>query len=247
MTLDTLKASVAWLSTNIDPAVPRALLVVAVLVVVYAVRKLFPRAWEEFARIVPVPRIDPAPVLLVLSKTWQALPGTLIGALTLALSTGGDPRASVKGAVFGALAALAHEIMKAVPWIPYQGKVGGSVPPPGASGNGGGSGGTITKLPTVQIQPWQDSPDEPAELSDLAPKWRHPYLRLALVTAVLLLVACDPRKPPCDESQLRAISKRYIERVTVVCLAKYDRKEDCPEWPALKADHRRELREACPQ
>jgi hypothetical protein len=198
-TLDTLKAAVAWLSTNIDPAVPRALLVVAVLVVVYAVRKLFPRAWEAFASVVPVPVIDPAPVLLVLSKFWQALPGTLLGMLSLALSTGGDPRATVKGAVFGALAALAHEVMKAVPWVPYRGEVG------------------KTKLPPV------------------------------LPLLLLMLLGCDPRKPPCDETKLRAVDERYTSRVLAVCLPKHDRKEDCPEWPALEADHRRELREVCPQ
>jgi hypothetical protein len=127
--LSQLKAAVAWLSVNVDPAVPRALLVLAVLVVVYAFRKLFPRAWEAFASVVPVPVIDAAPVLLVLSKFWQALPGTLLGMTTLALSTGGDVSATIKGAVFGALAALAHEVLKAVPWVPYRGEVGRMKPP----------------------------------------------------------------------------------------------------------------------
>lgn len=131
-TLDQLKAAVDFLSA-IDPILPRALLIASVLVIVYAFRKLFPGAWEWFARAVPVAVVDPAPVLLVLSKAWQALPGALLGALTLGLSTG-QVVPAVKGAVFGALAALAHEIMKAVPWIPYQGKTGDSDLPPGAGG-----------------------------------------------------------------------------------------------------------------
>lgn len=122
--LETIKQAAAWLSENVDPTVPRALFVVAVLVAVWLLRKTFPRAWEAFARVVRVPVIDPAPLLLLASKTWQALPGALIGGVTLALSTGGDVQATVKGIVFGALAALAHEVMKAVPWIPYQGTVG---------------------------------------------------------------------------------------------------------------------------
>lgn len=131
--LETIKAAAAWLSANVDPSVPRALFVVAVLVTVLLIRKAFPRAWEAFARVVRVPVIDPAPLLLLASKAWQALPGAVIGGVTLALGTGGDVRAAVKGVVFGALAALAHEVLKAVPWIPYQGAVG------------------KTKLPTLPI------------------------------------------------------------------------------------------------
>lgn len=127
----------------------------------------------------------------------------------------------------------------------------------------GGGGGVVDPQPTrIHFERPNDyPPDEPAECSSL-PWWAFLQLHMrrrgvyliaghgALVlfaAASLVVVGCEPRKPPCDESQLRAISKRYIERVTVVCLAKYDRKEDCPEWPALKADHRRELREVCPQ
>jgi len=70
---------------------------------------------------------------------------------------------------------------------------------------------------------------------------------LALVALVcLMLVGCDPRRPPCDESKLRAADERYVERVLTVCLPKYPNKESCPEWPALKAEHSRELKEICP-
>ena len=121
--LQQIQAAVAWLG-SVDPALPRALLVGLVFLTVYVVRKLFPRTWEFFAGAIPVSVIDPAPLLLVLSKTWQAFPGALLGAVAASLATGGDMRASVKGLVFGALAAVAHEFAKAAPWLPYTGAVG---------------------------------------------------------------------------------------------------------------------------
>jgi hypothetical protein len=127
--LSLLQQALAWL-TAIDPALPRALLVSVVFAAVYLLRKAFPRAWELFASVVPVPVIDPAPLLLLLSKSWQALPGALLGAAAAALASGADVRSAVKGALFGALAALAHEVAKAVPWLPYKGEVGRFRGPP---------------------------------------------------------------------------------------------------------------------
>jgi hypothetical protein len=127
--LSQLQQALAWLSA-IDPAVPRALLVALVFAAVYLFRKTFPRAWEAFASVVPVPVIDPAPGLLLLSKSWQALPGTLLGAAASAIAAGADVRPALKGALFGALAALAHEFAKAAPWLPYRGEVGKAKLPP---------------------------------------------------------------------------------------------------------------------
>jgi hypothetical protein len=70
---------------------------------------------------------------------------------------------------------------------------------------------------------------------------------MMLMLCFVALLGCNPRKPPCDESKLRAIDARYIERVGATCLTKYSYADDCPEYPALKAQHRAELREACPQ
>ncbi len=74
-----------------------------------------------------------------------------------------------------------------------------------------------------------------------------PAAMLVFAIAALSVLACDPRKPPCDESKLRQVDKAFVARVSSVCLAKYDVAEECPEYPALKANHRRELREVCPQ
>lgn len=73
-----------------------------------------------------------------------------------------------------------------------------------------------------------------------------PPVALMLVLALLLLrCSSAPVKPPCDEAKLGAIDAEYVEQVTFTCLPKYDRKEDCPEWPELKAKHRKRLREEC--
>jgi hypothetical protein len=127
--LSLLQQALAWLSA-VDPALPRALLVALVFASVYLIRKFFPRAWELFASAVPVPVIDPAPLLLLLSKSWQALPGALLGAAASALTSGADVKHAVKGALFGALAALVHEFAKAAPWLPYTGAVGRTKLPP---------------------------------------------------------------------------------------------------------------------
>lgn len=135
--LEMTKSALAYLS-DIDPALPRAALVATVFVVVWLLRKLLPGAWEGFARLVPgANKIDPPPVLMLIGKSWQALPAALIGAALLALQSGLSVKEAVRGAVFGALAALAHEVMKAVPWLPYSGATGGkekapSVPPTAA-------------------------------------------------------------------------------------------------------------------
>lgn len=63
---------------------------------------------------------------------------------------------------------------------------------------------------------------------------------------LLLLVGCSSVQPPCDESKLRAADERYVARVVATCLAKYDKASDCPAFPGLQAEHRRELREVCP-
>jgi hypothetical protein len=130
--------------------------------------------------------------------------------------------------------------------------VKGSPPAPPSSGSSSSS--TSDPEPT-RVPVWRDSPDEPAELSARpGVLWAFcPVLQLAplgcaaLACLVLALVACGPRQLPCDESKLRAADAAYLARVATVCLPFYSSAAECPEYPALKADHRRELRSICPQ
>ncbi len=73
-------------------------------------------------------------------------------------------------------------------------------------------------------------------------------VQLAFGVAVLLVTgACDPRKPPCDETKLRAVDTDYATAVATQCLRDYPDKESCPAWPALRDKHREDLRKVCPQ
>jgi hypothetical protein len=105
---------------------------------------------------------------------------------------------------------------------------------------------TALKVPQDRSRLHNDIPDEPAECRS----WRHPDWRLQLVFGVLLacVVSCSAfEKPlPCDESKLRAIDAEYSAKVIAECLPKYDTKEACPAFAGLQAEHRRQLKEACP-
>jgi hypothetical protein len=91
------------------------------------------------------------------------------------------------------------------------------------------------RLPKVQTEPLE----APAPKSRAVPP-------VMLVVLCLLLVGCaSAARLPCDEAKLRAIDADYVAQVTAVCLPKHDRKEDCPEWPALKVEHKRRLAEEC--
>lgn len=73
-----------------------------------------------------------------------------------------------------------------------------------------------------------------------------------LLMLCLVLLGCSQLKAaesklPCDDAKLRAVDERHVERVAKLCLVKYSRANECPEYPGLVAQHRRELREECPQ
>jgi hypothetical protein len=73
------------------------------------------------------------------------------------------------------------------------------------------------------------------------------FLLLGALTLLTTQSSCATLKPPCDEAKLAAIDASYIAKVSAACLPKYDRKEDCPEFEALRAEHRAELRQECGQ
>lgn len=79
-------------------------------------------------------------------------------------------------------------------------------------------------------------------------RWVLPAWCLPLAFGVFaLLPGCGllGGKPPCDESKLEAIDAAYISQMGVLCLPKYDRKEDCPDYPRLKTEHRQRLADEC--
>jgi hypothetical protein len=57
-------------------------------------------------------------------NTWQALPSALAGALFHAWQQGGSFEAAWKGAAITTLAPLTHHLLKALPIVPYDGKLG---------------------------------------------------------------------------------------------------------------------------
>jgi hypothetical protein len=124
---------------SVHQDLPWAAITLGVFLAVYLTRKLAPATWERFAAAVPVLAIDPSPVLVALSKLWQALPAVLLGAALPALASGGNVKQALVGAAMGALAPVLHELAKAAPWLPYRGatpepKKPPTLPPGGAGG-----------------------------------------------------------------------------------------------------------------
>lgn len=94
------------------------------------------------------------------------------------------------------------------------------------------------------VEPPPSKPNDPNDTVRIIPGG--PTLLLLFLAFAVHQQGCASPKPPCDEARLRAIDKDYAAKVIAVCLPRYDSKEACPEWPALQAEHRRQLREACP-
>lgn len=109
----------AWLAA-IDPALPAAVLVLLVFSTIYAVRRWLPSVWKAVEATVPFAgSLNAGPVFDAVWKTWQFLPGALLGAAVAALSAGLSVKSALWGVGSGALASLAHELMAA-----YRGQVG---------------------------------------------------------------------------------------------------------------------------
>jgi hypothetical protein len=85
----------------------------------WLVRRYRPSLWEACFEWLPAAFEENV------ARVVQALPSIVIGAALPALASGGDVRAAVTGAIFGALAPVAHHTLKAIPG-PYQGALGAS-------------------------------------------------------------------------------------------------------------------------
>lgn len=108
------------------PAAPSVILVALIWLSQWAVRRFVPDVWE---RIANWPFNGARPAATALRKVWQALPSIATGALLTSLSGSGSITEAVFGAVLGALAPAWHEVLKALPFVPYRGGKSPAVDP----------------------------------------------------------------------------------------------------------------------
>ncbi len=92
--------------------------------IIYVIRKKFGPQWERLVGFVPALNFDMTPWLALLSKLVQALPGTVLAAVLGAVTSGGSLVPTLVSALAGLLAAIGHEVLKAIPQIPYKGETG---------------------------------------------------------------------------------------------------------------------------
>lgn len=100
------------------------LIALVAFVAVYIIRKKFGPQWEKLASVIPALNFDLTPGLVILSKFVQALPSVLIAAAIGAATSGASLGPTLLAALAGLLAPLGHELIKAVPFIPYRGETG---------------------------------------------------------------------------------------------------------------------------
>jgi hypothetical protein len=81
-----------WLS-SLHPAVPWALLTLALWLAQWGQRRWLPTLWERAANV-PFGGAALGPLLTLVRKVWQGLPSVLVGALAGALLDHSDPRAA---------------------------------------------------------------------------------------------------------------------------------------------------------
>jgi hypothetical protein len=159
-----IKAAAIWLAA-IHPSLPWLLLTVVLWLAQYLTRKtkLGAIVWEFMAGL-PFPT-DITPTLHVLKKLWQALPGTLAGALIGAVGTGGDYAGAALGALAGISASVKHELLKLWKTVPYVGATAlpksepdkpkgddDATPPSGSAGGGlGGLPGAAAVMLAVAL------------------------------------------------------------------------------------------------
>jgi hypothetical protein len=130
MNLDTIKTLAPW-----------AALTFAIWVSFYIVRKFAPKLWALPALLPLKERLETwlelvlpfgwlnsvLPLLNLAWSAWQGLPAVLVGAMVDAVQNHVDVGHAWRGALAGALAPLAHHILKLAP-IPYQGALGRTKP-----------------------------------------------------------------------------------------------------------------------
>ena len=87
----------------------------------WAVRRWYPQLWEKLADAPFTKQNKLGPWLRKARKVWQAIPSAAAGAAIMALTSGGDLKVAVLGAVGGLAVPIWHELLKRLP-IPYGAK-----------------------------------------------------------------------------------------------------------------------------
>lgn len=157
---ESAKAAWLYLST-LGPEARWSALVSAIFLIVYLVRKFAPKVWLAFEVHSPFVVADPAPVLAVLHKVFQAIPSVIMGAVIPALLSGGDWKAAGIGALVGMIPPVQHELAKWSP-IPYRGELGKSKPKDPKGPPAGGAGTSAEVIPVTFGKPESGPPDAAA-------------------------------------------------------------------------------------
>lgn len=95
---------------------------------VYLVRKYFGKQWDIVDKYIPALNFSLTPGLTIVSKFAQMLPATLVAAAIGAVTSGGALTPTLIAAAAGPLAALGHELLKSLPFVPYTGSTPSSDP-----------------------------------------------------------------------------------------------------------------------
>lgn len=114
------------MEANIGDGAAFGVFVIGVFFTIYFFRKLFPNAWIWLVKRIPYIDFETTPLLAIMDKVVQALPATLFGLVMATLSSGGSVKVALLGALAGPINVIAHHVLQAIPWIPYQGKLGKS-------------------------------------------------------------------------------------------------------------------------
>lgn len=129
--MQLLEQARAWL-VAINPALPAVALVLVLWAPQAAMRRWLPGLWTRFAALGPQAQLA--------RQLFQGLPSVVGGALLGALSAGGDPWEAATAALVGAVAPFWHHLLKALPFVPYDGELGkpkdNGKPPRGGKGVG---------------------------------------------------------------------------------------------------------------
>lgn len=232
--LESIKLGWHWLAAY-QPTLPYLLTTLLFYGACYGIRKKLPGVWTAMADIMPfadaITRGED-----VVRQFFLAVPQIVLSATFAGLATG-DVKGAILGALAGAGAPILHHTRKALPFDPYQGKLGDKKddrdPPTGGAGVS-----AVTKLKPPP--------------SDLSGPPSAAFKRMVYVTTFALMFvvgscvglagcvgAAQPAKAPCDTSTLAAMTAECSAQA-FQCGAQGIPKNECA--PMIVCNERLDLR-----